>query len=110
MEKGRAPEQDDINIRDSRVTFRTTVGPEFPSKAARPRVPVCLDLLPLAAPSATANKLFLEEYFQFFVAEVAQTFGHSLQTAESLGDFRYKMLNSVAPQTQRSEVRITKSF
>ncbi len=45
-----------------------------------------------------AVKHFSDRLSRFFVAEVAQIFGHSAQTAESLGDFRYKMPNGVAPR------------
>ncbi len=40
-------------------------------------------------PSSNVVTHFSERYSRFSVAEVAQTFGRSVQTAESLGDFRY---------------------
>ncbi len=45
-----------------------------------------------AGPRSNAVKHLFERFSRFFVAEVAKTFGHSVQTAESLG---YKMLNGV---------------
>ncbi len=50
--------------------------------------------------SSKAVKLFSDRISRLSVAEVAQTFGHSVQTAESLGDFRYEILSGVAPHPQ----------
>ncbi len=48
-----------------------------------------------SGPSGNAVKNFSERFSRLSVAEVAQAFGHPVQTAESLGDFRYEMLNGV---------------